>query len=474
MARPYPTNTLQPSGHLEFKEVQAKLYRAFLTPPKQALPSSVSKPEEYKRPIFDLNYSSRLLTIYPFRVWGFPPMSAKYFTLNKISFDLGDQINFDLQNPEDILEFLFQILPSAFIEDYNYGLGFKKNYKPIVSVLEDLEIEELHILNQGSTMIDLSKKRASITRSDLNKLIHNIDIITQRTQKVSLALKKETTSNLFTELFANITSQSGDKISNTELARRIGTSAKFKVGGATKKEQHDAIEVITMNSKKIIQEQPTEFIKLRNDIELVSLEQLIEKFDTMLSKKLSESAWQKLFDDNPFILNMAFGIPIIKLQEQASVGGIKLSGSGNKITDFLVKNSITGNAAIIEIKTPDIKLLSSKEYRASVFPPSSDISGAINQVLDQIFLFQREINSLKAASREYTLESYSVMGILIAGISPTIQEEQKSFELFRGNSKNIQLITFDELLRKLKELHAFLTSNDSHTSVLAGSVDLPF
>ena len=130
------------------------------------------------------------------------------------------------------------------------------------------------------------------------------------------------------------------------------------------------------------------------------------------------------------------------------------------MSNRLVKNSITNNTAIIEIKTATTKLICPKEYRSGVFSPSIELSGAINQILDQIFQFQNETNSSKFTSREYDLESYAVTGILIAGVSITGLDEQKSFELYRGNSKNIQIITFDELLAKLKNLYSFLCPVD--------------
>lgn len=45
---------------------------------------------------------------------------------------------------------------------------------------------------------------------------------------------------------------------------------------------------------------------------------------------------------------------------------------------------------------------------------------------------------------------------MIAGISPTEEDKQKSFELYRNNLSSVVVITFDELLAKLKALHEFL------------------
>ncbi|PSL32276.1 Shedu immune nuclease family protein [Chitinophaga ginsengisoli] len=484
MARPYPSNTLQPNGQLEFQEIKPGFHRVFFTPPIEALHGMqklyVSVPENYKRPIFDINHVDKLLTIYPYQVWGMQPMIPKYYILDTIRLDLTRHTEAYFPDAEDIEKFLSDVLPSALVEDYNYGLGFRKNYRPIVSMLEGFDVKELRITTTGPTTIDINLNTATIKRGDLELMCRSIDNITQRSQRISAALKKEAINELFVQLLTNTNPDPVSKLTNAELARRIGKSTRLMPGGATQREQKDAMTVIRQNGRKIIGEQPDELIKLRNDIELVTLEDLISRYEVMLGKQLQESHWQKLFNENPFILNMAFGIPVMKVQGEASIGGRKLSGSGDKIADFLVRNSITNNAAIIEIKTPATRLLNPKEYRSGVFTPSVEITGAVNQILDQIFMFQKEINSLKANSREPDLESYSVMGILIAGTSMTGSNEQKSFELFRGNSKSIQIVTFDELLKKLKDLHAFLcptgSSKDTliQEKVITSEEDLPF
>jgi len=230
-------------------------------------------------------------------------------------------------------------------------------------------------------------------------------------------------------------------------------------------DQKEIVNLISQNKKSLAEHLPIALMKLHDDIELVTLENLTEKFEEMLSKDLSEGHWQKLFNENPFILNLAFGYPIIKFSEQACVGGRTFSGIGEKISDFLVKNNLTNNTALIEIKTPSTKLLNKKAYRESVYCPSPEFSGSINQLLDQKYKFQKEIVSLKGNSRIYDLESYSVNCVLIIGKTPEEIDQKKSFELFRGNSKDIEIITFDELLEKLKQLHDFLSSGNSQDAI---------
>ncbi len=168
---------------------------------------------------------------------------------------------------------------------------------------------------------------------------------------------------------------------------------------ASIQQQKNAIDVISANSQKMAREQPKELVKLKNDIELVTPKELISKFEEMLQSSLPEAHWQRLFEENPFILNMAFGISVIKIRGFASVGGRKISGDGDKIADFLFKNSISNNAAIVEIKTPATKLLNASPYRDEIYSPSSEITGAVNQTIDQIHKLQTHFATLKMNSR---------------------------------------------------------------------------
>ena len=57
---------------------------------------------------------------------------------------------------------------------------------------------------------------------------------------------------------------------------------------------------------------------------------------------------------------------------------------------------------------------------------------------------------------------------------PTGVDEIQSFELYRGNSKNVDIITFDELLEKLKQLRELLVPSDNPPMKPIKKEDLPF
>lgn len=461
MALPYPSNSLQPEGKLEIEKITDVLYDIYFTPPEVALPTYDKNPKAYRRRVIEVDKEKKTITIVPFRVWSGSPMSNRYLKLAEICFDLPLYAIQYLEEDFDI-ENVLSAIPESFTQDINYGFGFKKHYGQIVSILEQMDVKKLFVSSKEKMSIDVANYTATVNERDLNHLRRIADNIIRRSQKITSRLKRDALNEaFFTALSSgNEISTNAGKISKDEFAKLIGKTNPFVEGGATLTEQKDAISVIRKNYKKIMEQQPQELIKLKNDLELVNLEQLIQKFEAMMAKKVNEAQWQQLLQQNPFIINMAFGIPAITIQGQASVGGRRLSGGGEKIADFLVKNSLSNNTAIVEIKIPSTSLVNSKAYRSGVHGPSQELSSAVSQVLDQVYLFQKEINSIKVNSKIYDIESYFVHGILIIGSTPSSPDEHKSFEYFRGNSKSVQILTFNELLEKLKSLHQFLLPDE--------------
>ncbi|WP_158288430.1 Shedu immune nuclease family protein [Mucilaginibacter psychrotolerans] len=478
MALPYPSESLQPEGLLEVEQISDCLYRGYFTPPANAISQYDRNPDQYKRRIAEVDIQLKTITIVPFKVWSLVPMSKRYFKLAEIVFELSGYEERYLEGAWDFEGLLSIAVPEVFTQDINYGFGFKKHYTHIASILEQLDVEKLVITTKQKTNIDAANHIATINRFDLDGFKRTVDTIIRRSQALTVNMKRDALSAaLFAALQnSDTTVKTPGKISKEEFVTLVGKTNRFVENGATSTERKEALTVIHKNVNKIFEQQPQEFIKLKNDLELVNLEKLIERFEGMIEKKVSEAQWQTLFQQNPFVINMAFGIPVVSVQGQASVGGRRLSGGGEKIADFLVKNSLSNNTAIVEIKTPATNLIYATAYRSGVHGPSQELSAAVTQVLDQVYFLQKEINSIKVNSKIYNIETYHVLGILIVGLTPKGTDEQKSFEYFRANSKNVQIITFDELLEKLKYLYQFLLPDKPHTTSSVDSVDddLPF
>lgn len=404
-------------------------------------------------------FDDGLVNIYPFKNWEVKYFTSKYSILSKITLE-GFRFA-SLQSPEEV-DSLVGAFPKAFVKTYSYGLGLKKDYTGFVHQLEEMKIHHLVITNKGVTKIFPSENKCVIKLKEFEEIRRCIDRVSRHAQQVASIVKTYAAYNTLSFFLKDANFPMKEPLLEDDaLSKLMAKALPVIASGIQRAEKREALDFVAKNAVQVLKEEPEELIKLKNDIELVTLEEFIKRFEEMLEKDLSETNWQKLLNDNPFVLNMAFGYPVIKIHGQASIGGRKISGDGDKITDFLVKNDTSNNVAIIEIKKPGSKLLKKQAYREGLFAPSSELAGAVNQMLDQKYHLQKSIANIKDNSRIRDIETYSVHGVLIVGRSLVDLDQQKSFELFRGNSKDISIVTFDELLVKLKMLHSFLISSST-------------
>lgn len=461
MARPFIPE--QPEGALLIEEIESGESAVYFVPPEEKLKDAnldFKKPERYKTKILEIGNEVDFITIFPINTLATHPnfLKSKYEKLKRITlncFDLADVV----QTEDDVVGVL-EYLPTGFIKDYNYGLGLLKDLNPIIHTLEGIGCTELVIgkglkttfeTNKGGSYLNLGFNNFEDIRKEANRITKHAQAVGRNAKSVAV------NNNLSSLLGEKVVPLKELKSKDKTLAKLVArTSANINVG-LSPEEQETAVRLVTKNTKAIVEAKPEVLSKLRKDIELVTLEALIEKYERSLSKNYNEDYWQGLFSQNPFILSLVFGYPVIKVKDHAHIGGKKISGDGEKIADYLFKNNLTNNTAIFEIKTPRTKLLNNSPYRAGIYTPSSDLSGSLNQVLDQRYLFTKSISSIKDASKIYDIETYSVTGVLIIGTVPEDDDRKKSFEVFRGNSKEVVVVTYDELLEKLKQLHLFLT-----------------
>jgi len=455
-------------GTLEVEEVHPNFVEVYFVPPERSLVEAGLDPAQgnrYRTKLLEINGQHQFLTIYPISTFGDRSdfLKPKYGQIERITLDDTDIISgigWDATStPEDVRDVL-ENLPSTFTKDYAYGLGLAKPYRFIIDAVESLsDCSEIVITDKhasgptqdGDGIFYISTQDFEQARVELNK-------IDRHAQSAVRAVKWTAAHNILAE---RLGAPKQEPKTGRHPYRKLFTAVAEGKQELSEEDQNAVIGALTSHAADIAEDQPEKLAKLRGDIELVTLEALITRYEEMLGENLVEGRWQDFFNENPFILNMAFGYPVIKVRDQASVGGRKLSGDGEKITDFLVKNSLTNNTAIFEIKTPQTPILNKTTFRDGVYTPSADLSGSINQALDQKYQFQKQIAQIKDNTRLYDIESYAVHCCLVIGKAPDGDDRKKSFELFRRNSKDVEIVTFDELLEKLKQLSAFLRAAEA-------------
>ena len=453
-------------GRLVFEKSTQYEFEVFFIPPEASLVTAGIGSEEAQNirvKLMGINSQNNSITIYPTdtRGWSDKFLKPKYNKIKRITI-AGSKIKRLLKGatieqwgPEEAYS-LLKKFPSVFTTNYNYGLGIEKDYRFIIDSVETISnCSEVVITGEGVTHLSPDGRTFYITKEDFEWFRLELNRITSRARDATNEAKRVTVHNALAERIGVPKLQPNY---GRHPQRKIFTDLAQGKTNLSEEEQSVIISAISSNATDIVKSQPEKLVKLHADIELVTLAELIKRFEEMMKNNLSEQEWQFFLNENPFILSLAFSQPVIISHSQASVGGMSLSGTGNSIVDFLVQNRLTHNAAIVEIKTHKTVILNKNPIRQGVYTPSSELSGSINQVLDQRNKFQRNISQLKTDGDE-NIETHSVRCYLIIGSLPPDgdKDKSKSFDIFRGNSRDVEIITFDELLEKLKSLHHLLS-----------------
>ncbi len=177
-----------------------------------------------------------------------------------------------------------------------------------------------------------------------------------------------------------------------------------------------------------------------------------------------EAVWQNLLEENPWILGVSLAGQILtswseeKLEQV--VAGFSISGPGKR-TDALMHTSGQIRALVFaEIKHHETDLLG-EEYRSGAWAPSSELSKGVAQVQKTIHLASRQIggrlpetDETGAETGEHTYlvrpRSFLILGSLqqFRGARGVHRAKYESFELYRRNLYEPEVITFDELLTR--------------------------
>ncbi|ARK54920.1 hypothetical protein BOC36_18675 [Burkholderia pseudomallei] len=404
--------------------------------------------------------TDRLLRTRPIQTWRdkHDYLEPKYGSLVCIAIEADD---FGWRLPEEPDDFigLLESLPQGFNTDFRFGLGLHRDLRFIVEEVSAIPgITELIITAGNVGSIDEPYYRLGVDRFD--QLRRGINTIGRRQQSDALVDKR---------LLAYASLRHGaapDKYPPKSKPVRPGALYELvKVGperpAYSPQDRKAAVRLVKQEKEEIAKSDPAELLALKVDIERVTLATLIKTFEDMLAKDLPEARWQEFLKANPFILSLAFAYPIFVVQDQAYVGGASIRGGGEKIADFLAAQRYTGNLALIEIKKPKTPLLA--PYRTDLLCAAKETSGAISQVLDQRFRLQTSFTQKAYESGLTGVHPYAIQCIVIAGTSPSDPAERKSLELFRHASKDVIVITFDELLGKLKEIQMVFAVSDEAT-----------
>lgn len=387
-------------------------------------------------------------------------LEPKYFSLRAITVLSSAYRPWGLPDTVGAFEELLAKLPPGFSRQPIYGLGFKWEYRLIPEAIEEV-VGVTELVIERGTRADLELPYFRLGMDRFESIRRSLDRIKDKARARALVDRglvafNETLHVALPDQYPRRFPEfKPGEIYELVQMRARQSNREVKDGLA-------AARVVRDDAKKIAIEEPQKLYELKATIEQVTLGQLIEEFEAKLQQKLQEGHWQKFFKANPFILGLAFPHPVILLQDQAYVGGTTINGRGESIVDFLMAQQFSGNLAVIEIKRPSTPLVELKPYRGDLHAPHRELAGGMAQVLEQ--KSQLLDNFAAKRSQSPSLEQAQISAvncILVVGTMPEEPNHVRSLELFRHAAKDVAVVTFDELLAKLKVLHRLMSANDA-------------
>ncbi|MGB2791192.1 MAG: Shedu immune nuclease family protein [Candidatus Moraniibacteriota bacterium] len=185
----------------------------------------------------------------------------------------------------------------------------------------------------------------------------------------------------------------------------------------------------------------------------------LEEFkEHLISLDWSESDWDKFFSKNQWIFGLGLNYRfLVAERSQANIGGHDvITGKGDRKTDTLSSTGGDLNFTIlIEIKKPDTNIFDGL-YRGEKVPLfSEDFYGGINQILSDTKYW--ELQSSRTEENKDVLEkagiyTVSPKGILVIGRINEFKgdlHKRNMFQHFRQGYSNVEIITYDELFKRV-------------------------
>jgi hypothetical protein len=198
-----------------------------------------------------------------------------------------------------------------------------------------------------------------------------------------------------------------------------------------------------------------------------SAKKVVDILRTWENNKINsdEGFWQTAFTENSYVLSQVFAVPLIFIKDKSYIGGMNIDNKEARFVDYLYSIKSSKEAVLMEIKTPMTSLLGPK-YRG-IYKPSGDLTGAVIQVLEYRIKLNDNLKNIINGTT-YDIRAFDPRcAVIIGNGRQQLNDETKrrSFELFRNNLKDVEVVTYDELFGKVEILASLfkLVRKDSRT-----------
>ena len=348
----------------------------------------------------------------------------------------------------------------VFSDDDNLNLQLAaKTYMQIKFLPSRNDIEGLDIIKivdgKESQKVSFSKFNFAQLELFLN-FIHDLDLSTISERRLKLAdnslevLDKETKKKIATLLQGN----EGTEVIQQLLDNEIVTSQDIINTGYRKNQLK--IFAKLLNDENYLQE-------YKKEESVIAMITSFEIKSRISEKTKNEIAWQHFFNKNPWIFGYGLDYRFQNiLQKEFSASDTDASGKEQVNADFLIGDNYF--TTFVELKTPDTELFMntvSGKNRSGSWCLSNKLIYAVSQILEQKASGQIKLEKelFNQEGEKITQKGYDSKCILIVGnLKKEIEDstdstknkeiKKKTFELFRRDSRNIEILTYDELYQR--------------------------
>lgn len=350
----------------------------------------------------------------------------------------GEQIKkIIIDNPKDF---------PHFVSAFGYGFAenslnnfFKYNFKN--KEVETLVLSETHKSEKkGNSLI--------INYSDLEDLLSKIN----QEQRACNDTKKILIKNLVVEIFPNVNFDFTETNNNKDLILRNLNDKLIEKLTANEIEQIGNFYVKATRKFKashIVKKMTAGLLK---NAQILTLQEIIQKYEKLLKDNPPESEWQRFFDE------------FITLFDSRYVRKIDYKNIATGITKYpdLVLVDIYGYVDFYELKKSGTQLIQYDNSHKTWFW-SKDVSMVISQVSDYLQKAKENALSYAKAIKDET-ETETEQGLNVNIINPRAiivightnqldtDKKKNQFKNLRESLKDIEFVLYDELLERLKNL----------------------
>jgi hypothetical protein len=181
-----------------------------------------------------------------------------------------------------------------------------------------------------------------------------------------------------------------------------------------------------------------------------------EKFDDTKEEKV----WQHFFKKNPWIFGYGLDYKYLEiLQHESTVRGSDVSGKGAENLDALA--ATTDYTVLVELKKPSTELFEASQNRSNSWRLSSNLFAAVSQILEykasHIVEWENESKKYDADENKISQKALDPKTVLVigrdsmfSGTEKEIDIKKKTFELYCRDSRNIKILTYNDLYRRAR------------------------